>query len=77
MTRPGFIFEDKTSVPNEVEEDECGSSIQGKVIMMASLKQTSNNVIYRTPVDELLRVVFCEQEAAGVSELFAQSRNYD
>jgi len=44
-------------VPNEVEEDECGSSIQGKVIMMASLKQTSNNVIDTVTWDEQLRVV--------------------
>ena len=29
MTRPGFIFEDKTSVPNEVEEDEFSSSVEG------------------------------------------------
>ncbi|MEP7148411.1 MAG: hypothetical protein ABI857_05965 [Acidobacteriota bacterium] len=43
-----------------------------------ALIKTGNNVVWHiSKMEEPLRVVFCEQETAGVSELFAQSRNYD
>lgn len=44
MTRPGFIFEDETSVPNEVEEDELVHRIR-RILATESLKRTSNSVM--------------------------------
>jgi len=53
-----------------VEEDECRSEANDN-FNDCVFERTSNKSLILSTVDDLERVVFCEQETAGVSESFA------